>query len=534
MRSIKRFSFPALTLLLLLVNACTLDVNTDPNNPSSVTTAQLLTNAQLDIVNSLGSGPPGLSNAANVFAHQVTQRSTNDQYAITGQDFGLTQAWQNLYRAIQNLSVLEQQGTAANQFGYVGIAQIMKAMAFSYMVDVWGDIPFTEANQPDQNPAPKFDKGADIYPQLFTLIDQGIANLAKQSALNPAADDLIYGGNLVRWRKFAKTLKLKLYNQVRLVQDVRTPVTALIAENDFIGPGDGFALRYGTASAPDNRNPAFREEYNITTTGRDNYISPYFHDLLLGTGTWNPLLQGIQDPRIPYYYFNQLSNARPTAQNAVEYRNGNFVSIFFSSQGPNQGFDQSSSQTIVGLYFAGGRYDDGNGVTAAGVSGASARGDGPQRILPYHSYLFIRAELAQAGVTTGNARDFLEQGMNAAFAEVNAAATTASAPALSAAAIKSYVDAVLARFDAAGAEGKLEHIMTQKWISNFGFGLESYNDIRRTGYPRVFDPNNDGLAFTAVNRGFPQSFPLAQTELNLNPKAPAQRVIANDKVFWQK
>ncbi len=534
-RIIKSLKYATLVMAMLLLNACNLDINTDPNNPSAVNSGQLLTNAQLDIVNSLGAGPTGLANPAGVFVHQLTQRSNNDQYAITGQDFSPTQAWSNLYRAIQNLNGLIDQANANQHYAYTGVAQIMKALAFSYMVDVWGDVPFTEASTSAKVQFPKFDKGQEIYPQLFTMIDEGIANIAKASALSPRTDDLIYGGNLVRWRQFAKTLKLKLYNQVRLTQNVSTQVNALISEGDLMTATGSFSLNYGTSSAPDNRNPIFREDYNITTSGRDNYISPYFHEILLGTSQLNPVLSGIRDPRIPYYYFNQLSNARPNAQNPVEYRNGNFVSIYFSSQGPNQGFDQSSSNTIVGLYYCGGRYDDGNGVTAAGVSGASARGDGPQRILPYHSYLFTRAELAQTGTGAGNAKQLFTDAINAAFAEVNAAASRGGAPAITTTVIKEYVDAVVAKYDAASDEGKLELIMTEKWIANFGFGLESYNDIRRTGYPKVFDPNTDGLAFTNVNRGYPQSYPYpVPGELQLNPNAPAQRVIATAKVFWQK
>ena len=93
--------------------------------------------------------------------------------------------------------------------------------------------------------------------------------------------------------------------------------------------------------------------------------------------------------------------------------------------------------------------------------------------------------------------------MNAAFTEVNAAASRGGAPALSAATIKEYLDAVLAKYDAADDNGKLELIMTEKWIANFGFGLESYNDIRRTGFPKIYDPNTDNIAFTNLNRGYP-------------------------------
>ncbi|TAE00770.1 MAG: SusD/RagB family nutrient-binding outer membrane lipoprotein [Bacteroidetes bacterium] len=535
MKKLKIYSTLILTAVALFLSACDLNINQDPNNPVEVRNAWLLTQAQLDISNSLGSGSTGLSNPASVFVHQCTQRGNNDAYGITGADFVIGQSWGALYRAIQNLNIVVENGTKANEFAYVGIAKIMKAVAFSYMVDVWGDIPFSEASSKNVTVQfPKFDKGQDIYPKLFTLIDEGIADLTKPSLLSPRADDLIYAGNLTKWRKFAKSLKLKMYNQVRLVQNVNTQVNALIAENDFIGAADNFEFAYSTQAAPDNRNPIFRSDYNVAG-GRSNYISPYFHEILLGVSALNTITSGVTDPRIPYYYFNQLSNARPNAQNPTEYRRDNFVSIYFSSQGPNQGFDQSSSLTIVGLYYCGGRFDDGLGVTSSGVNGTSARGDGALRILPFHSHLYTLAELAQTGTSSGDAKALLRSAILASFAEVNKSAAGGGAPAISAAAINTYADGIMGKYDAADANGKLEMIITQKWIANFGFGLESYNDYRRTGFPKPFDPATDGVPFTNVQRAFAVSMPYpAPTELILNPNAPKQRVIATDKVFWQK
>ncbi|MBK8721277.1 MAG: SusD/RagB family nutrient-binding outer membrane lipoprotein [Saprospiraceae bacterium] len=81
--------------------------------------------------------------------------------------------------------------------------------------------------------------------------------------------------------------------------------------------------------------------------------------------------------------------------------------------------------------------------------------------------------------------------MNAAFAKVNAVATTDGSPAISAADITKYTDAVLKLYDAANANGKLEIIMTQKWIASYGFALDAYTDYRRTGYPKIYDPSTD-------------------------------------------
>ena len=38
----------------------------------------------------------------------------------------------------------------------------------------------------------------------------------------------------------------------------------------------------------------------------------------------------------------------------------------------------------------------------------------------------------------------------------------------------------------------LEKIITQKWLAQFPMGLEAWNDLRRTGYPRIFPTNDIG------------------------------------------
>jgi hypothetical protein len=120
------------------------------------------------------------------------------------------------------------------------------------------------------------------------------------------------------------------------------------------------------------------------------------------------------------------------------------------------------------------------------------------------------------------------------FAEVNRSATQAGAPLIAPDDIEAYVTAVLERYAAADANGKLELLMTEKWIANFGFALESYSDIRRTGYPRPFDPRTDNNPVTVLNRDYIVSFPYPVTDLQLNPNAPGPRNIATDRVFWDQ
>jgi hypothetical protein len=365
------------------------------------------------------------------------------------------------------------------------------------------------------------------------MIDEGIADLGKNSGISPSSDDLFYGGNLTKWIKFANTLKLKMYNQIRLVENVSGPVNQLISNPDLlIGPGDDFEFQYGASGSPMNRNPGYQQEY--APQGMYYYINPYFYEILTGQNTffpeaWNPYA-GIRDPRVPYYFYNQLQPGQ-AAENPTAYKDGEFVSIYMFSFNidPNEGFDQSSSQTVAGLYPLGGKYDDGQG----GVSNYNGAGDTPQRILTYMDHLYIRAELAIVGVTSEDPRALLEAAVNESFRKVDEVAAAASAPALDPALVDSYKTRLFDLYDNADDdEVRLQHIMTQKWIAKYGSAFDSYTDYRRTGYPILQDGNADFLNVTAQTRAYPLSYPWSTDELQVNPSAPSQKQITQYPVFW--
>ncbi|MCU0352816.1 MAG: SusD/RagB family nutrient-binding outer membrane lipoprotein [Cytophagales bacterium] len=525
----------AFATILFLASGCEsnfLDINRDPNNPTVVPLRQLLPYTQVNLSNSLGLGPSGLSEPASCFVHQTVMRGNFNNYFIVGDDFVIQQAWDNIYAGVlTDLRQIISIGTEQENWHFVGIAQIMRAYTFSALVDVWGDVPFTDATRGAENPYPEFDEGQEIYPELFKMIDEGIANLAKTSTIAPGTADLFYGGNVARWRKFAKTLKLKLYNQARLTQVYDdAAVKALIAEGDLMSAAnEDFEMLYASSPSPENRHPAFIQEY--TQGGPGYWVSPYFYQIMQGKSTLNPILGNLVDPRIPYYFCNQLTPTQ-AAQNPISYRDGAFLSIWFTSSGidPNSDWDQNSSQTVLGLYPVGGKYDNGSGGAVNQTSGT--QGATLQRLLPYFSSLYTRAELALTKNTGENAANLFKSAMEESFAEVNRAAATASAPAIAATAISSYVNSVMDLYNAGNAEKKLELIMTQKWIASFGFAVDSYTDYRRTGYPRPFDPATDNNPFTVVNRDYVQTFPYSVTDLQINPNAPEQRNVYVDKPFW--
>jgi hypothetical protein len=526
----------AMGALLLTASGCEkdfLDINVDPNNPADVPLSQLLTQAQVTMTNSFGIGNPGMSTPASILVHQTVQRGSMDSYFVSGEDFQIQTAWQNLYSgALEDLKQIELKGVEDNQMHYVGISKILTAYTYSMMVDLWGDIPFSEALAGDEFLHPTYEDDASIYPALISMLDEGIADLAADTDDTPGNDDLFYGGDLDAWRKLANSIKLKMYNQTRLVDDVAEEVNALISGGDLIGEGEDFELAYGNSVAPDDRNPAFVLEY--TLGNRPTYISPYFYEIMTDQSTLNDVLAGIEDPRVPYYWFKQLTDPAD-AQNPTEYTDTNgFLSIWFASQGVNQGFQQDVSQAVLGLYPIGGRFDDGEGGVVNTTGAVSGPGDVPQRLLTHFAQLYTHAELAltEPGVT-GDPRDLFEQAMYASFDKVNQIASDAGVPVIGSGDIDGYIEAVLAKYDAADATGKLELIMTEKWIASFGFALDAYTDYRRTGFPVMYDPNTDPLPYTVTSRQYPVSLAYNSNSLNLNQNAPAdQKVVTTDRVFW--
>jgi hypothetical protein len=538
-----------------------LDINRDPNNPVRVEVSKLLPTAESSLGSALAIGngsSGGLSQILQVYTHQMSTRENQDQYGYTGSGFYIGTSWPTMYQGVfENLEKIIKIAGANGDRQYVGIAKILKAYGYSQYVDVFGDIPFSEANRLDSSIRyPKFDDDATIYPKLIALLNDGIADLNNTTALNlnkPKTDDVIYGGNIARWIKAANTIKLKLYTQVRKIQNVQADVTTLLAAPSTLinATNESFLLPYGPNGATDDRNPGFGDYY---ATQRSNHISPWFYEILKGYNT--NILNGNPDPRLPYYIYNQIRTTTVTAD-PTEYRDGAFVSIYFGSRGPNRDRNQQNVISLLGIYPVGGRYDDGNGGAASATSGTGAA---PYRFITYADRLYLEAELINAGLATGDARAVLQAAITESFKQVDYTITTyvkpaQTVPALSGtAAVTTYINKVLTEYDAGNAIKKLQIIMTEKWLSSYGSAVDQYTDYRRTGYPVLFDPNNPTMApggfaqppingnpqvnpqlkvLVQLSRPYPNSLPWYQTELETNPNAPPQKDLINSyKIFW--
>lgn len=547
----------ALIPTLLVCTSCSkyLDINDNPNKPTTAELNKVLTGAEYDIAMSFASGNY-IGSSLSSYVFHLSSREV-DNYGIMNSTSTLGNTWQQGYvYGLKNTNAVIKAAEEGNNMIYAGIGKLMKAYAFANLVDLWGDIPYEEFDI-EGNYAPKLDRSQDIYNSLLALIDEAIGNLEDTNASNllkPASDDLIYSGNVDKWVRMGNTLKLKLLVQSRKskndISDWNTKLSTLLAENNFMRNGEDFEFKHTAKDTPEERHQAYVDEY---LGGQSTYyISPWIYETMSGKNlnvTDNPFVN-IKDPRIPYYWVNQIK-ADSEAQNATDYRDGAFVSIFFASNASGASNDQRETSTFIGIYPCGGKYDNGQGGKCDAKVG---NGVAPEKMLQSYSVPFLLAELYLTGEASGDAKSALEEGIERSIIHVNAVAKASdpNVPTISAENKDAFIEQVLKKYDAAGSdEEKLRIVMTQKWIANFFNPVEAYTDIRRTGYPTLLPKNTTyaqspyktsqvpeqgpvNIPLKGIN-AFPRAMWYPSSEVTRNPNVTNEgRNLSNPILFWDK
>lgn len=538
-----------LMVVLFTVTSCSewLDINDDPNNAQEATPDQLLAAIQVSIGSHVGgraSAGGSINELPSVLVQHYYTLGTS-RYSLDGAS--LNSVFRDIYAdALRDTELLIAATAPAegNLPAYSGIAKVQKAYLYSVLVDLFGDVPYSQASASLENLDPAFDDAQTIYNDLFSLLDEAIAELSQttvEAGITPG-DDLIYGGDRDAWVAFANSLKLKLYNQIRLVD----PATATAGINGILNnPGANpiiddssldFQFQYGSSFQPEDRHPLFQNNY---INGTAHYMSNYMISEMLAKN----------DPRLPYYMYRQ-SLDDPTGTDVP----CDAIPCFYGYQGsgyigrdngdPSGIPNDQGIRTVFGTYPAGGDYDDGSSNDAVDQT-FGGQGAGIAPVLTHSILLFTQAEAALTLGTTGDPRALLQEAIEVQMDKVFdfSASIVASAPGSAAmtGARDAYVAAVLNDYDAATTnEERLQVIMTEKHFATFGNGMEAYNDYRRTGYPLFIDQNlQDGTTVTYPSNAaslsplgpFPRLMPYANVELQTNANAPDQRLVA-EPVFW--
>ena len=559
--------------LIFMMSSCSevfdLDINENPNavSPDDASIEFLYNNAQIEF-NNFFQTTWGYTSTATRMQAMIGGFSYREAYQPTG----FSNLWSIAYAgALPDLNriieISDEQGFSVQG----GSARVMKSYILTTLVDMFGDVPLSEAFQGAENVKPVSDPGADVYQAALDLLNEATDVLGREGPAVPF--DNFYGGDAESWIKAANSLKIRLLNNRRLVDSgAGNAIQAIINEGLFItDPSEDLEWRYSNDRdnfldpvRPDSRHPFYADSYEASD---GDYMSNYYMWLLVGEKVT------VTDPRTRWYFYRQdddltdegtdifdcvltsdpfedipagqfdhYTNVDPDLPFCIAAANGYFGRDHGNGGGiPPDG----GTRTMYGLYPGGGSWDNNtvDDTQQGGMTGA--RGEGISPIMLSSFVSFIRAEAALTAGTGEDARALLEEGVRASISKVTG--TTIPATELSAqigvnpdtqdpifadvlvpdeTEIDDYVNTVLEIYD--NSSDKLDVVMKEYYIAAWGNGVEAYNLYRRTGKPNNMPPLIDPAA--AATAQFPRAalYPANFVELNEN----ANQREFTQAVFW--
>ena len=312
-------------LLILLATACNLDG--DLQNPNEVSVsgadANLLMNAiQLDFADFF-------FNASNTADPLMRRQAMNAgfRYQTAYQPQSVDVLWTQAYRNILiNAETLIPLASSKTLTTHVAVAELLEAFTFVTLVDVFGDVPATEAlKAASGNFNPKADNGEAIYDKALALIaDARDVQLVLTGTAAGAAlgRDIYYGGDRTLWTALANTLELKIQINLSMMPTRAAAANARIAvllntgTTNTIDKTDGsedFTYKYGTATVPGgSRHPLYDQYYGASKGSAGGYLGTGFmYELYRGKpDPANPLdpTKFTQDPRWRYIMYRQVGS----------------------------------------------------------------------------------------------------------------------------------------------------------------------------------------------------------------------------------
>lgn len=193
-----------------------------------------------------------------------------------------------VYNTLADGRVLQQKAIEANAPEYVGVAKVTEAMNMSMLIDLFGDVPYSQALDA-RNFTPKYDKAEDIFNRCLTLLDEAIVEFNKP---NPtirldAGSDFVHGGNTSRWIRTSNALKARLLNRLSKLPSYNPAQILAALNNAYRTNADDAQLTRFV-----ERNPWGQAAFNNTQSLLDGWMSEQFVDHLNGT------TYGVVDPRL--------------------------------------------------------------------------------------------------------------------------------------------------------------------------------------------------------------------------------------------
>ena len=390
--------------------------------------------------------------------------------------------WSGYYDILRNNRRMYEDAVARENNFYAGVALVMRAFLYGYITDLWGDCPYSEALQGnDDIYYPKFDRQEDVYNGILSDLENANAELAKETpgySSAEAAYDLAYGGDIGKWRKLANSLALRYYMRLseKLPDKAREGVEKILRDPAaypvMTSNDDACALSYPGMDTWDSFDDHWADGGEFFQNRRP-------------CKTFINMLQNSRDPRLPVWFtpvkvqivVDNPPYTYPAAKDKTvagkRYIHDTAVSATDTYYDTSQYVGLRPNTLAVDRFRFNLADMDRYAVNPhlsllTEIFRARTHPLVKATLFSYSEVCFIQAEAAQRGWNTGgiNAKQAYENGISASLAAWG---------------VETGFSAYINQPDIS-YNGMLEQIITQKWIASF-LMPESWFDWRRTGYP---------------------------------------------------
>lgn len=274
----KKLSIILLTGLILTGLGCkkgSLDTP-NPNNPTAVTPELVLPSAMETTASGqitdfaflqewMGYWAPSGSYAINASDLSTYKQTTN---------FG-DGLWIKYYRNLEDYQYVETNATAQGKPFYEAAAKVMKAYVFQQLVDMFNNVPYTQALQGTKYIQPAYDNGQSIYESEMSDLTTAVNLFQGPNVAGTATSDVMFAGDASKWVQFANTLKLRMLMRQTQIPGrsayIQAQIDSILSQtptNPFLTTDAGVNPGY-TSAQP---NPFYASNINLAGT----YIQDYW------------------------------------------------------------------------------------------------------------------------------------------------------------------------------------------------------------------------------------------------------------------
>jgi hypothetical protein len=506
MNNMKKLSI--ILSLVLILSSCDkfLDINQNPNFPTDVSDELLLTSSIAAVTN-VYAADWGL--IGSFWSQHWAQNNTSSQYkiyesySISSNTNGIERSYQAMFvDGLSDNEIFLKKVEANENWGAYLIGAVIKAYGFQYLVDLYGNVPYTEAFLGAEKLNPVIDKGDKIYESIYKLLNTALSkDVSKFVPENYALNDIIFHGHINDWAAFGQSLRLRILlrqfnaNQSFATTEIKKLLTDLEAEKIYLLDKDVAVTIFEDADS--KSNPMYESDQRQLNTTNN----------LKACATFTSYLEANGDKRIEKLF-------RPVAGNFYGLVTGSYVVPSTEFEAPTLIASPILTPTMP-VYW----------MTYA-----------ESELLLAEAYLRIG--------DVGKAKEYYESGVAASFGRMGA----------------TMGDLLTGKyaFPASGFNNQLKAIIMQKWVdaADGGRGIESHIERVRTGYPEEstissqisvgyilpdnYIPGTLIYSKQGTTAGIlPRRFPYPDCEVNFNSNAAEYKALSDadvilQKVWWKK